>query len=77
MNRYDLTDFEWSMIETVAAEQASRRPACGRPERAQRHHVGAALRRPLARPVRTLRALHHLTHLRCCEASKFDPSEAR
>ena len=31
MARFDLTDFEWSVIQPLVAEQAARRAAGGRP----------------------------------------------
>jgi len=40
--RYDLTDFEWSVIQPIARRGAGRRPA-----RAQRHLLGSALGRTL------------------------------
>ena len=46
--RYDLTDFEWSVIE----------PATGRPARDERHFLGAANWGALARSAGALWPLH-------------------
>ena len=39
--RYELSDFEWSIIQPLLAEQAARRSAGRRPEGAERHLLAA------------------------------------
>ena len=60
MNRYDLTDFEWSVIEPLLPNKPRGVPRCGRPACTERHLVGAPLRGSLAGPAGTLRAVHDL-----------------
>ena len=49
MARFDLTDFEWSVIAAVAAEQAARRCAGGRPAGSERDFLAAAHRGAVGR----------------------------
>ena len=62
MKRYDLTDFEWSVIEPLLPNKPRGVPRVDdrRVLNGNRHHVGTALRRPLARPAGALRTLYHL-----------------
>ena len=63
MSRYDLTDFEWNVIEPLLPNKPRGVPPCRRSAGAQRHHVGVALQRSLARSAGALRALHYLLQL--------------
>ena len=60
MNRYDLTDFEWSVIEPLLPNKPRGVPRVD--DRRVLNGIMWVLRsgRPLARPAGALRALHHL-----------------
>jgi len=60
MARYDLTDFEWSVIEPLLPNKPSGVPRVGPPARAVRDLLGAAFGRALRGPARALRAENHL-----------------
>ncbi len=57
MARFDLTDFEWSVISRSVAEQAARRSARRRPARSERDILAPADRRAPGRifPSATVR----------------------
>ena len=60
MARFDLTDFEWSVIAAAAAEQAPRGASGGRPAGAERHLLAAADGRALGGHSRALRSAYDL-----------------
>ena len=57
--RYELTDYEWAAIRPMLPK---RREACvvGRSTCPQRHLLGAAIRRTMARSAGLLWPMHHL-----------------
>jgi transposase len=52
--RYELSDHEWSVIRPMLPNKPRGIPRVGRPAHSQRHFLGLALRRPMARPARQL-----------------------
>jgi hypothetical protein len=57
MMRYELTDYEWAAIRPMLPNKARAR---GRSARPQRHLLGAAIRRTMARSAGLLWPMHHL-----------------
>jgi hypothetical protein len=58
--RYELTDYEWSVIRTMLPNKAARRSACGRSACTQRYLLDLAIRRALARSAGELRSQYDL-----------------
>jgi hypothetical protein len=58
--RYELTDFEWAAIRSFLPNKPRGIPRVDRPARPERHLLGIALRRSLARSAGDLWSPHHL-----------------
>lgn len=55
MNQHDLSDFEWSVVETLLSNKPWGALPCGRPAQGQRH--SSSVPQPVAESDEALRAL--------------------
>jgi hypothetical protein len=69
--RHELADYEWVAIKPMLPNKAAWRSSGEQPTCPQRHFLGHAIRRALARSASGIRSLHHLLQALCSLAPRW------